>query len=195
MLERFKRHGIHIVLVLAVFVLFCANAIGVFELAVDIDGGSLSFPAVTRSNEFLLLIAIGILLSVALPMLNPVWASVITLLSMLPVIYLEYMPNPVRSLIPMEYSLLTALMLFVVHVLISFFTETHKKQKIVEAFAQYVPPEVAAQIGRDPSKFQLEGESRELCVMFCDIHNFTGISEKLGPKQLAQLLEHAVYPR
>ena len=186
MIKRIKRHWIQISVVLGVFLLFLANAVGVFELVLALDESSISFPAVVRSTEFAVLLAIGVILSVTLPMLNPIWASVITFVSMAPVFYLGFLPSPQRTLVPLEYSLLTILMLFVVHVLISFFSETHKKQQFVEAFAQYVPPQVADRI--------LEGESRELSVMFCDVHNFTGISEQIGPKQLAQLLNTLFTP-
>jgi adenylate cyclase len=97
-------------------------------------------------------------------------------------------------LVPIEYSLLTVLMLFVVNVMISYYTETSKKQRLMEAFSHYVPPEVVARISHDPDRFTLEGESRELSVMFSDVHNFTGIAEDLGPKQLADLLNALFTP-
>ena len=194
MFKRITRHWRHISIVLAVLLLFIANAVGVFELVLDVDERTISFLAVVRSTEFLVLLGLGVVLSIALPLLKPVWASLMTVVATGPIYYLKFLPSAPQSLISLEYSLLTVLMLFVVHVLISFFTETLKKQRLIEAFAQYVPPQVAEQISRDPERFNLEGESRELSVMFCDVHNFTGIAEQVGPKQLAYLLNTLFTP-
>ncbi len=193
MLTKIKLSWIHITLILGIFCVFIANAVGVFELMVDIDNSSLNLPAVARTPEFMVLVAVGLILSIALPLLSPIKASLLTVSLMVPVFYVSYLPGP-RSLIPLEYSLLTILMLFVVNVLISYFTETHKKQQLIQLFAQYVPPQVVSQISHDPQKFSLEGEARELSVMFCDVHNFTGIAEQLGPRQLAQLLNTIFTP-
>ena len=191
---KFRSRWIQILIVLGVFLLFLANAVGLFELAFDVGETSSSIAAAVRTPQFLVLVLIGIVMSLALPVLSPIRASILTVVSMVPVFYLEYIPNQSRSLIPLEYSLLTILMLFVIHVLISYFTETHKKQKLVEAFGQYVPPEVVQRINEDPDRFQLAGEARELTVMFCDVHNFTGIAENVGPGQLADLLNTLFTP-
>ncbi|MDX1425655.1 MAG: adenylate/guanylate cyclase domain-containing protein, partial [Kiloniellales bacterium] len=189
-----RRHGIQIGLVFGVFILFVLNASGVFELFVRFDEGALTFPAIVRTPEFLVLLLIGVVLSLALPMLSPIKASLLTFVSMLPVLYMGYAVSSHRPLLPMEYSLLTILMLFVVNVLISYFTETSRKQQLINAFGQYVPAELAARISQDPEQFSLEGESRELSIMFCDVHNFSAISEQLEPKELADLLNTLFTP-
>ncbi|MCK5362881.1 MAG: adenylate/guanylate cyclase domain-containing protein, partial [Gammaproteobacteria bacterium] len=88
----------------------------------------------------------------------------------------------------------TILMLFVVNVLISYFTETTRKQQLINAFGQYVPAELAKRISQNPGQFSLEGDSRELSIMFCDVHNFSAISEQLEPKELAELLNTLFTP-
>ena len=45
----------------------------------------------------------------------------------------------------MEYCLLTLLVLYAVNVLISYFRETVVKQKIVDVFGQFIPPELVAE--------------------------------------------------
>ena len=185
---------VQILLVFGVLVLFVANAVGIFELVLDVGESSTSFSAAVRTPQFLVLVLIGVVMSLALPVLSPIRACILTVVSLVPVFYLEFAPDQSRSLIPLEYSLLTILMLFVVHILISFFTEAHNKQKLVEVFGQYVPPEVVQRISENPGKFNLEAEARELTVMFCDVHNFTGIAERVGPEQLAQLLNTLFTP-
>lgn len=203
MLTLFKRHWVQIAVILSVFGLFVANAVGVLGLILGVADSDLSHMAILRSPEFILLIIVGITLSVSLPLLDPLKASALMLATMAPIGYMGSLSPLARkelglpmeaSLVPLEYSLFTILMLFVANVLITYFAETSKKQRLIEAFGQFVPPQVAAQISQNPEQFTLEGESRELSVMFCDVHNFTGMAEQLGPKQLAQLLNTVFTP-
>jgi adenylate cyclase len=189
-----RRQWLQVALVLTVFALFILNASGVFEVVFDIADGALTAPSIIRTREFLVLIVIGIALSLLLPLLSPVKASMLTFVAMLPVLFMGYTSIGQRALLPMEYSLLTILMLFVVNVLISYFTETTRKQQLINAFGQYVPAELAKRISQDPGQFSLEGDSRELSIMFCDVHNFSAISEQLEPKELAELLNTLFTP-
>jgi adenylate cyclase len=189
-----RRQWVQVSLVFAVFLLFVLNASGVFQVVFDIYDGALTFPSIMRTKEFYLLTLLGILLSLLLPLLSPIRASLLTFLCVLPVLYMGYAIETQRPLLPMEYSLLTILMLFVVNVLISYFTETSRKQRLINAFGQYVPAELAKRISQDPEQFSLEGESRELSIMFCDVHNFSAISEQLEPKELADLLNTLFTP-
>lgn len=189
-----RRQWLQVALVLTVFALFVLNASGVFEVVFDIADGALTAPSIVRTREFLVLLVIGISLSLLLPLLSPVKASMLTFVAMLPVMFMGYTTTGQRALLPMEYSLLTILMLFVVNVLISYFTETARKQQLINAFGQYVPAELAKRISQDPGQFSLEGDSRELSIMFCDVHNFSAISEQLEPKELAELLNTLFTP-
>ena len=133
-------------------------------------------------------LCVGAFLCVLLPLLNPIKASVITFIAVLPPLAVEYATPGVAHLIPMEYTLLMTLVLFSVNVLINYFLDTHEKQKIISMFGQYVPPQIVEAISRSPKAFSLEAEDRELTVLFCDIRDFSAISERLDPRQLAQLL-------
>ncbi|MCI0590386.1 MAG: adenylate/guanylate cyclase domain-containing protein [Gammaproteobacteria bacterium] len=150
--------------------------------------GAVSLPEAVKTPEFLVFVLIGLTLCISLPLLSPIKASVLTLVSMIPPVYMSYAAPTKNNLLPMEYSLLTVLMLFVVNVLMGYFIETHAKQKIINLFGQYVPSEVVGKISKQAGKLSLDGESRELTVIFCDLKNFSAISEQLNPKQLVQLL-------
>lgn len=189
-----RRQWVQVVLVLIVFGLFVINASGVFEVVFDVSDGAITAPSIIRTKEFMVLVLIGIVLSLMLPLLSPIKASLLTFVAMLPILFMGYTNTGHRALLPMEYSLLTVLMLFVVNVLISYFTETSRKQQLINAFGQYVPAELAKRISQDPEQFSLEGESRELSIMFCDVHNFSAISEQLEPKELADLLNTLFTP-
>ncbi|OGT33289.1 MAG: hypothetical protein A2W28_00175 [Gammaproteobacteria bacterium RBG_16_51_14] len=197
-----REHRLKIVLIFIVFLLFLSNATGLIEITlrhgghismssylfVQDSGHGLNVRAVFISPEFIVLFLIGTTLSIALPLLNPVQASLLTLIATVPPVYLNY-DNPLRhSLLPMEYSLLTILVMYVFNVLMSYFIETYARQKLINTFGQYVPPHVVNMLSRHPEAISLEGESRTLTIFFCDVQNFTGVAEQLNPKQLTRLL-------
>ncbi|HSS66311.1 MAG TPA: adenylate/guanylate cyclase domain-containing protein, partial [Gammaproteobacteria bacterium] len=194
MLKIFKRHAIEIILTLAVLALFLANAAGLFELAFDLGTGAGNLAAVLRTREFYLLLVIGLVLALTLPLLSPIQASLLVLVVMLPVFVLGYRIESHRALIPMEYMLLTILMVFLFHVLLRFFTQYSEKQRLMNIFGQYIPTELVRRLGDNPSGLNLEGEARELSVMFCDVHDFTSLSEDVEPRELAEMLNTLFNP-
>jgi adenylate cyclase len=62
-------------------------------------------------------------------------------------------------------------------------------------FGQYVPPALVAEMNRNPDgHFGFEGESREMTVLFCDIRDFTTLSEALPANELKRLLNYFFTP-
>ena len=150
-------------------------------------GQGFAIPDIVFSSAFIVLLITGIVLSLLLPVLNLIQASLLTAVASMLQLYVAY-ASTANSLLPIEYCLLTILMLYAVNVLISYFRETVMKQKIVDVFGQYIPPQLVAEISKHPENLNMKGESKYLTVFFCDLKNFTGISEQLNPKQLARLL-------
>ncbi|NTV15569.1 MAG: adenylate/guanylate cyclase domain-containing protein [Desulfobulbaceae bacterium] len=73
---------------------------------------------------------------------------------------------------------------FVIH-----YYRSHKEKKFIqEAFACYVSPRIVQQLMDDPAKLTLEGEQKELTVMFSDIRGFTKISEEMSTEKLAEFM-------
>lgn len=64
--------------------------------------------------------------------------------------------------------------------------EKNRKNEIVEIFGKYVSPQLVDDIIN--KKIKIEGEEKEVAILFCDIKNFTNLSEKLKPKDLILLL-------
>jgi len=154
------------------------NASGQYNLALN---------NILLSKEFNLLLILGLTLTVALPLLSPLKAFVLTFVLLLFIVILaNYNPN--AALIPIEFCFLTVLVIYMVNVLISYFIEIQAKQKLIKSFGQYIPPHLVNELSKLPKKLSLEGESRTLTVFFCDLLSFTSISEELNPKQLNKLL-------
>jgi adenylate cyclase len=202
MLKLVGLQRLKIALILSVFLLFLLNSIGLLTLTVitkpDISLnselisqfiGNKSFLSnqIFETKEFYIFLLTGILLSILLPVLNPIKASLLTFVCMGVPVYINYI-NPGSALLPLEYSLLTILILYIVNILISYFIEIHAKQEIINVFGKYIPPQLVQEISKSPGKISLKTESREMTVLFCDLHNFTSSSEHLSPQQISAML-------
>lgn len=202
MLKLIRSQRIKIILILIIFILFLLSSIGFFNFSVigkpyfKFDStffsqifayNSLLSNQMFQTREFYIFLLTGVLLSFLLPVLSPIKASLLTFICMSIPVYLGYghMGHP---LLPMEFSLLTILILYMVNILISYFIEIHSKQEIINVFGKYIPPQLVEEISKSPEKISMECESREMTVLFCDLHNFTTSSERLSPQQISRML-------
>ena len=92
--------------------------------------------------------------------------------------YLLYPTYPVLAL-ALVYSAQTVLV---------FYREERRRAYIHSAFDRFLSPELVRRIAADPDRLELGGEEREMTVLFCDVRNFSGISEHLAPKQVIGFL-------
>ncbi len=72
--------------------------------------------------------------------------------------------------------------------------ERRKKRYLSRTFGKYVPRELVEQFEQSEAEVSLEGEARELTVMFSDIRDFTRISEGLAPNELTRLMNAFLTP-
>jgi len=202
MLELIRPQRIKIILIFIVFQLFLFNSIGFLNISVitmpDITINSsllsqifgyksLLSNQIFITKEFYIFLFTGLFLSVLLPLLSPIKASLLLFISMAVPVYLNYISHN-QALLPLEYSLMTIFILFIVNILISYFMEVHSRQEIINLFGKYIPPQLVQEISKSPNKISMESESREMTVLFCDLHNFTSTSEHLSPQQISGML-------
>jgi adenylate cyclase len=90
--------------------------------------------------------------------------------------------------IDMFVCLLLIALLFVLNLAWGYFFEFRKGRALVSRFGEYVAPELVAQMAENPEAYNMDGESRELSVMFVDVRGFTTISEGLSPKALREYI-------
>ncbi|MGE4553777.1 MAG: CHASE2 domain-containing protein, partial [Desulfovibrionaceae bacterium] len=83
---------------------------------------------------------------------------------------------------------------FTMLTLIKFWREERQKRFIHGAFAHYLSPKVIEQIVDNPDSLSLEGEEKEITIMFSDVRSFTTLSEKLTPTQVTDLLHDYFTP-
>lgn len=96
--------------------------------------------------------------------------------------------------LPLAPGLLLLLMLSGWHLAMNFFRESREKGWVTERFGQYVPPELVEEMVDTPESFGLEGEERELTVLFSDVRGFTSFSEGIPPSELTGVMNRLLTP-
>jgi adenylate cyclase len=158
-------------------------------LAGMLDGSIKQRPAYVIGAEVLLLLAFGIPLALALPMLSPLRATLafVAALALMGGLNVAVWTHADTAL-PLAAGLLMIIALFALNMSYGYFVETRSKRQFTELFGQYVPPELVDEMARDPARYSMEGKNEVLTVLFTDIRGFTSIAEGLDPKPLAAFL-------
>jgi class 3 adenylate cyclase len=63
-----------------------------------------------------------------------------------------------------------------------------EKKTLLNAFKHYLSPQVLKEVISHPELLTPGGQRKEITVLFCDIRNFTTLSEKHSPVEITQLL-------
>lgn len=84
--------------------------------------------------------------------------------------------------------LLALFFTFLTSYTIRYYIENRSKKFIKATLGKYVPEIVSKELLKNPEKFKLGGEKKEITMMFSDIRNFTSYSERTDPKQLVEFL-------
>ena len=79
---------------------------------------------------------------------------------------------------------------------ILYFNEQKEKIFLRNAFGRYLSPVMVEKITQNPDQLKLTGDNKIITVMFCDIRNFTKISENFQskPKELTSLINSILDP-
>jgi adenylate cyclase len=90
--------------------------------------------------------------------------------------------------LPFSSGLALILTTYFSYLAYAYFVESKAKRQITRLFGTYVPPELVDEMARDPEQYSLAAQSKEMTVMFCDIRDFTRLSETMSPTQLSELV-------
>ena len=152
-------------------------------------------PAYTLGAEFMLVALSGLFMALLLPLLSPLWGTVSTLVLLGAVVGANLAIWQTQNLVlPVATDVALLFVMYLFSVTYALFVETRGKRQLADLFGQYVPPELVDEMSDDPESFSLEGESRDLTVLFSDVRSFTNISEGLDPKELSQLMNEYLTP-
>ena len=145
----------------------------------------------------LILFLVGFILGAGTYLLSAMIAVPLALLfSGLYIAGVQYAFNAADLWLPLAIPMLVQLPIALfVGLLAQYLGEARSRRQLKTVFGQYVPPEIVDEMSRNPDQnFSVEGESRELSVLFCDIRSFTTISESLAADELKKLLNRFFTP-
>ncbi len=154
-----------------------------------LDGTIKHKPPYMLGAEVLLLLLGGVALSLLVPFLGPLKATLASLVAMFLVTGLNLVVwSGLGMIMPLASSLLMTLMLFALNMSYGYFVESRSKRQFTELFGQYVPPELVNQMAEDPEKYSMEPKAAVLSILFSDVRGFTSISESLSPEDLREYI-------
>lgn len=151
-------------------------------------------PLYTRGYELLVLLIVGLIMTIAIPLLSPMWSTALTAGICAVLIAINMLSWQNGVVLPLASSLLLVMALFVLQMSYGFFIETRNKRALSKVFGQYIPPELVGELDLTSSNVSMEGESRDMTVLFSDVRGFTTISEGLKPNELTKLMNEFLTP-
>ena len=152
-------------------------------------------PEFMMGFEILLIFLLGFVLSFLLPALSPLWSSLSSIMIAAVVIILDYYAwNHLQIIMPVASPLILIGALYVMNMSYGFFIESRGKRQLTHLFGQYVPPDLVDEMSRNLNEINLEGELRDMTVLFTDVRGFTTISENMEPKELTHFINQFLTP-
>jgi len=151
-------------------------------------------PAWTVGYEFVLLVVIAVSMALLLPLVSPLLAAAGTAGLTGLVFAGTFIAWNSNLILPLASPILLIVLMFMLHMTYGFFIESRGKRQLANLFGHYIPPELVDEMSESPDEYSLEGENREMTVLFSDVRGFTSISEGMDPKQLTQLMNALLTP-
>jgi adenylate cyclase len=146
-------------------------------------------PAYLEGLEILAVVIVGGLLMFLMPKLGPAVALIMVVgLTLALFAGGLYLWQQHLVVMPMALLLLTVLGMYLLDTIYALFVENRARSRVSALFGQYVPPRVVDALADNPEAASMEGESREMSVLFSDVRDFTRISEGLPANQLSALM-------
>ncbi len=155
----------------------------------------ISVPDYAPAVELFATILAGVIITLLVAWAKAVWI-VLPLLGMAFGMWegSAYLMGHARIYISPLYSYLILGLNFAMLTLLKFWREEKQKKFIHGAFSHYLAPAVIKQIYDSPESLSLQGQEKEVTVMFSDVRGFTTMSEKLTPTQVTDLLHDYLTP-
>ncbi|MBQ5946952.1 CHASE2 domain-containing protein [Massilia sp. ST3] len=154
-----------------------------------LDGRFKTRPWWAHTVEAIQIGVVGLVLTAALALLSPAWSVLAAGLVFAACAWFNYYVYTEHDFVLNVFICLLLIgALFVLNLAWGYFFEFRKGRALVSRFGEYVAPELVAKMAEDPAAYNMDGESRELTVMFVDVRGFTTISEGLSPKELREYI-------
>lgn len=160
-----------------------------------LDGRFLQSPPYALGIEVTQLFVNTIALAYLLPQLAPVWvAFCVIFLFFANIAFNLVMWQYANVVMPLASVLALVVGMSFLQIIYDYFIESRSKRRLGRMFGQYIPEELVAEMDANDEELSLEGENREMSVLFSDVRGFTTISEGLSPTELTQLMNEFLTP-
>jgi adenylate cyclase len=158
-------------------------------LSAWMDNRMLVRPDYAAGYDFIVIALAGLLLAFALPLMSARRAVMLSVVVIAVVVGLNFALYAGAGLVlPLATALTMTITTFALNMGYGYFVESRSKRELANLFGTYVPPELVDEMVKDPDSYSMKAANKELTVMFCDMRNFTKVSETMEPIQLQQLL-------
>jgi adenylate cyclase len=152
-------------------------------------------PAYADGLEFVLLFVIGTLMALVLPRLAPLSALAFVLVVIAATMAGNlWMWSALGLVVPLASLLVYTVFAAMLQITYRFFVEQRNKRHLSHIFGQYIPPSLVEEIDASGQEISLEGEAREMSVLFSDVRGFTTISEGLDATELTRMMNEFLTP-
>ena len=154
-----------------------------------LDGRLPAQPDWASSAEVLQLLVVAALLGSALPRLRAWRGAQLAIAVAVALVAANLWAYRAEGLLlPLASALLLAAAIYVGTSVWGYVVEGRSRRSLARLFGSYVPPELVEEMARDPARYDMHAENRELTVMFCDMRDFTRAAEQLAPEEVRALV-------
>lgn len=146
-------------------------------------------PDWTPAFAVLLLLLTGVLMIWLLPSRSPITMLLLSLGILFVTVALNGWFWQIKQLaLPLALDIFLIFLLSAFYLSFGFIETARSKREVESLFGAYVPPDYVKLMLTQPEKATMEGEQRDMTVLFADVCGFTALSEALTTSELKQLL-------
>jgi adenylate cyclase len=154
-----------------------------------LDRRLLGVPDYAPGYEVLNVLAAGLVLALGLTLLPAPRAVVLGIVTVAVLVGVNAWLYKNHSLVlPMASVLAMVALAFVFNMGWGYFIESRARRGLVRLFGTYVPPQLVDEMLVTPGRYSMRAESKSMTVMFCDMREFTRLSEQMTPAELQTFL-------
>jgi adenylate cyclase len=160
-----------------------------------LDGNIRQQPSYAPGLELFLLLVVALMTILLLPRLSPLNALLFVALLLLAIAASNlWFWSSLKLIIPVASLLCYTLIASLLQINFGFFVEARNKRHISKVFGQYIPPSLVEEMDASGEEVSLEGEARDMSVLFSDVRGFTTLSEKLDAREMTHLMNEFLTP-
>ncbi len=154
----------------------------------------LAAPAFIVAGEIITLIAVGLLMILIFPLLKAPLLMLASALLLAGLIAGNLWAWHAGWVLPLASGLLLVAGQTLWQLSMNLLRESQQKHWVTARFGQYIPPELVQDMVHSGQSFGLQGEAREMTVLFSDMQGFTRFAENLEPQALTQVMNRLLTP-